>query len=132
MNFFNVHILPSMEANSIIIQLKFTLFSAEGDLKQFSQLSEYHEAKHGYDAHIFLPTNRPQCIQDQYALSMRNPVKVIRAADLYRRDGLSGSKYFKCWPVVLNQQTIRTPDLNLPRRVCILHMLRKINRIFGL
>lgn len=89
----------------------------EGDLKQFSGHTHYHEAKHGYNAHIFLPTNRPQCVQDQYSLCAPNPVKVIRAADLYRRDGLSGSKYFKCWPVVLNEQTIKTPDLNLPRRV---------------
>ncbi|WAR08844.1 hypothetical protein MAR_018802, partial [Mya arenaria] len=89
----------------------------EGDLKQFTAVTNHHEARHGYDASIFIPTNRPQCVQDQYALCDPNPTLIIRSADAYRKDGLSGSKMFKCWPVLMNEQKIRTPDLNLSRSI---------------
>lgn len=89
----------------------------EGDLKQFTAVTTHHQARHGYDANLFQTTNRPQCVQDLYNLSDPNPTKVIRAADLYRKDGLSGSKMFKCWPVLMNEKAVRTPDLNLPRRI---------------
>lgn len=94
------------------------IFTAEGDLKQFTTITTHHQARHGYNASLFLTTNRPQCVHDLYSLCATNPTKVIRAADLYRKDGLSGSKMFKCWPVIMNEHTIRTPDLSLPRRVC--------------
>ncbi|KAL4233220.1 NHS-like 1b [Mactra antiquata] len=89
----------------------------EGDLKQFTAITSHHQARHGYDTSLFIPTNRPQCVQDLYNLSAPNPTRVIRSADLYRKDGLSGSKMFKCWPVIMNEQSVSTPDLNMPRRV---------------
>lgn len=95
------------------------IFTAEGDLKQFTAITSHHQARHGYDTSLFVSTNRPQCVQDLYNLAAPNPTRVIRSADLYRKDGLSGSKMFKCWPVIMNEQSISTPDLNMPRRVCI-------------
>ncbi|XP_052239040.1 actin remodeling regulator NHS-like isoform X3 [Dreissena polymorpha] len=89
----------------------------EGDLKQFTAVTHHHEARHGYDANFFIPTNRPQCVLDLYALCLPNPTRVIRSADLYRKDGLSGSKMFKCWPVLINEKRVRTPDLNLTRSI---------------
>ncbi|KAK3577455.1 hypothetical protein CHS0354_032306 [Potamilus streckersoni] len=66
---------------------------------------------------MFIPATRPHCIIDQYSLCDPTPIKILRSADTYRKDGLSGSKLFKFWPVVTNETKIRTPDLSFFRKV---------------
>ena len=92
-------------------------FSAVGDLTKFSHCHDHHVAKHGYDCDLFTPDGRPHCIQDHYTLSETSPSKIMRGADLYRKDGLCTSRLFKLWPVALNEPKISSPDFNLPRRV---------------
>jgi len=99
------------------------VFSAEGDLKQFTAIADHHVAKHGYNASFFISPNRPQCIQDMYNLCATNPTKVIRSADLYRKDGLSGSKMFKCWPVLMDNPKATKYDHDIPRAVSVCYFI---------
>lgn len=112
-----LNIVWNMYHSSLDLMYKFLVFSAEGDLKQFTAITDHHVAKHGYDASLFIAANRPQCVHDMYNLCAPNPTKVIRSADLYRKDGLSGSKMFKCWPVLMNDPQVPILDLDLPRSV---------------
>ncbi|KAK3096996.1 hypothetical protein FSP39_005483 [Pinctada imbricata] len=87
-----------------------------GDLSKFSRSDNHHTARHGFDCDVFTPDNRPQCIRDQYNIIDRTPSRILRGADLYRKDGLSSSRLFKLWPIVLHEHKVKTPDLNLPRK----------------
>ncbi|KAL3881291.1 hypothetical protein ACJMK2_027746, partial [Sinanodonta woodiana] len=87
-----------------------------GDLKKFSSVEHHHVSLYGFDTHMFIPATRPHCIIDQYSLCDPTPIRILRSADTYRKDGLSGSKLFKFWPVVTNETKIRTPDLSFFRR----------------
>ncbi|XP_061176877.1 uncharacterized protein LOC133185590 [Saccostrea echinata] len=87
-----------------------------GDLTKFSHCHDHHVAKHGFDCDLFTSDNRPHCIQDHYMLCETSPGKIMRGADLYRKDGLCTSRLFKLWPVALNEPKISSPDFNLPRR----------------
>nr|XP_034332495.1 uncharacterized protein LOC105336926 isoform X6 [Crassostrea gigas] len=87
-----------------------------GDLTKFSHCHDHHVAKHGFDCDLFTSDSRPHCIQDHYVLSETSPSKIMRGADMYRKDGLCTSRLFKLWPVALNEPKISSPDFNLPRR----------------
>ncbi|XP_033740102.1 uncharacterized protein LOC117327287 isoform X2 [Pecten maximus] len=87
-----------------------------GDLSQFSQTGEYHVTKHGFDSDLFTNDTRSQCIRDQYAQAEISPSHALRGADIYRKDGLSSSRLFRLWPVLLREPKVKTPDLNLPRK----------------
>lgn len=102
-----------------LLQYFFSIFalSAVGDLTKFSHCHDHHVAKHGFDCDLFTPDSRPHCIQDHYVLSETSPSKIMRGADMYRKDGLCTSRLFKLWPVALNEPKISSPDFNLPRRV---------------
>ncbi|KAK7108095.1 serine-rich adhesin for platelets-like [Littorina saxatilis] len=88
-----------------------------GDLKQFSAVRDHHVAKHGFHCSFFTPDIRPHCIKARYSLCEVTPVGALRGADLYRKDGLRGSNLFKLWPILLKDHPVRTPDLNVPRKL---------------
>lgn len=88
-------------------------------MTKFSHCHDHHVAKHGFDCDLFTSDSRPHCIQDHYVLSETSPSKIMRGADMYRKDGLCTSRLFKLWPVALNEPKISSPDFNLPRRVRI-------------
>ncbi|KAJ8315605.1 hypothetical protein KUTeg_007755 [Tegillarca granosa] len=100
-----------------------------GDLSRFSQVKDHHEAKHGFNCDIFTRETRPQCIKDQYNLSEVSPSNIIRAADIYRKDGMCGSKIFRLWPMVLKEPNIKTPDLGFTRRVGVKSFEKRYKRL---
>ena len=107
-----------LKLKNIFIHLIYSsYFTAVGDLSHFSTCDNHHTAKHGFDCDLFTNDTRPQCIKDQYHLSDRTPSRILRGADLYRKDGLCSSRLFRLWPIVLHEHKVKTPDLNLPRKV---------------
>ena len=95
------------------------LFSAIGDLSTYSRGDDHHTAKHGFEIDLFTVDSRSQCITDRYNVANQTPACKLRGADLYRKDGLCTERLFRLWPIVLNEHKVRTPDLNLPRKVLI-------------
>lgn len=91
-------------------------------MTKFSHCHDHHVAKHGFDCDLFTSDSRPHCIQDHYVLSETSPSKIMRGADMYRKDGLCTSRLFKLWPVALNEPKISSPDFNLPRRVRVYNL----------
>ncbi|XP_067675527.1 serine-rich adhesin for platelets-like isoform X2 [Haliotis asinina] len=89
---------------------------AVGNLKQFSKVTDHHVARHGFDCYMFTPDSRPHCIKDSYTLSDLTPTKILRGADIYRKDGLCSSNLFKLWPIVLNDHKVESPQLSMLRR----------------
>lgn len=51
------------------------------------------------------------------------PAGALRGVDMYRKDGLHTSIQFKLWPITLQEQAIKTPDLNLPRHQVSTHQI---------
>ncbi|KAL8599264.1 hypothetical protein ACOMHN_007979 [Nucella lapillus] len=90
--------------------------AALGDLKRFSTVQDHHVSKHGFHCSFFTPDSRPHCLRGRHSLCEVTPVGALRGADLYRKDGMRSSNLFKLWPVVLREHTVKTPDMNLPRK----------------
>ncbi|XP_076445158.1 uncharacterized protein LOC143283041 [Babylonia areolata] len=84
-----------------------------GDLKRFSAVPEHHVARHGFDCSLFTPDARPHCVKFRYSLCEVTPVRILRGADPYRKDGLHSSELFKLWPIVLREHQDKSPDLSL-------------------
>ncbi|XP_046365436.2 serine-rich adhesin for platelets-like [Haliotis rufescens] len=87
-----------------------------GNLKQYSKVTDHHVARHGFDCYMFTPDSRPHCIKDCYTLADLTPTKILRGADIYRKDGLCSSNLFKLWPIVLNDHKVESPQLSMLRR----------------
>lgn len=102
--------------------LKFS-FLAIGDLSAYSRVDDHHTAKHGFEINLLTEDSRPHCISDRYHAANQTPACKLRGADLYRKDGLCTESLFRIWPVVLNEHKVRTPDLNLPRKVYIISFI---------
>ncbi|XP_012944084.1 mucin-5AC [Aplysia californica] len=96
-----------------------------GTLKQFSEVTEHHVAKHGFECDHFTPTNRPHCVRFQYTLCETTPVHALRGADMYRKDGLYSSHLFKLWPIALKDTARLSDEMTLPKGVVNTHLRKK-------
>ncbi|CAG2242918.1 unnamed protein product [Mytilus edulis] len=103
------HHVDNLDAKTVKIPI--------GDLSAYSRVDDHHTAKHGFEINLLTEDSRPHCISDRYHAANQTPACKLRGADLYRKDGLCTESLFRIWPVVLNEHKVRTPDLNLPRKM---------------
>ncbi|XP_052087627.1 uncharacterized protein LOC127724642 [Mytilus californianus] len=103
------HHVDNLDAKTVKIPI--------GDLSAYSRADDHHTAKHGFEINLFTEDSRPHCISDRYNAANQTPACKLRGADLYRKDGLCTERLFRMWPIVLNEHKVRTPDLNLPRKM---------------
>ena len=95
------------------------LFPAVGDLASFSEQTSHYHAEYGYTTSLFHPATRPRCVTTSYNNCSITPVPALRHCNLYRTDGKTGSKLFTLSPVVLEDQYVDDPEMEMPpRKVC--------------
>ena len=94
----------------------FFFFSAVGDLASFSEQTDHYHAEHGYTTSLFTPASRPHCINVAYEKACITPIPALRHCNLYRADGKTGSKLFTLSPIVLEDQYVDDPEMEMPPR----------------
>jgi len=120
---FRIFVKLNVKLEYLFEYVLFSVFTAAGDLTSFSQVDDHHVTLHGFDCGLFTQENRPACIKDQFAEAEVSPSRILRGADRYRKDGLCSSRLFRLWPVALREPKVKTPDLNLPRKVMCINVV---------